>query len=100
MFELGKALQEIENVTDEYVNILESEADNQQAVKYCEDAASQHREAVQRIELHLHERQDDPASVATVSQSSTKSTASRQAQTNAQLKRLEAAQLERRLEQE
>ena len=100
MLELDKALQAIENVTDEYVNILESEADKQQAVKYCEDAASQHREAVQRIELYLRERQDDPASVATVSQRSTNSTASRQAQINAQLKRLEAAQLERRLEQE
>ena len=100
MLELDKALQAIENVTDEYVNILESEADKQQAVKYCEDAASQHREAVQRIELYLRERQDDPASVATVSQRSTNSTASRQAQINAQLKRWEAAQLERRLGQE
>ena len=100
MLELDKALQAIENVTDEYVNILDSEADKQQAVKYCEDAASQHREAVQRIELYLRERQDVPASVATVSQRSTNSTASRQAQINAQLKRLEAAQLERRLEQE
>ena len=98
--DLDKALQAIENVTDEYVATLESEAEKEQAVKYCEDAATQHKEAVCRIELYLRERQDDPSSVATGSNRSTQSSASRQAQITAQVRRLEAAQLERRLEQE
>ena len=89
LVELNKELQAIENITDEYVNTLESEADKQQALKYCEDAENQHQEAVNRIALYLRERQDDPASVATASQASTKSSASLQAQINAQVKRLE-----------
>ena len=100
LIELDKALKAIENITEEYVKILETEEEKQQAIKYCEDAASQHQEAGSRIAQYLRERQDEPASVATGSHISARSSASRQAEINAQVKRLEAAQLARRLEQE
>ena len=100
LIDLDKALQAIENLTDEYVSTLEVESEKEQAVKYCEDASNQHQVAVDRIENYLRERQEDPASVVTGSQASSKSAISRHAQVNAEVKRLEAAQLERRLEQE
>ena len=103
--ELDGAIEAIQEITDEYVGTLESQDDQDQAKKYCEDAEDQHQEAVGRIEAYLQGRKDDPASVAAESQhpqsqSSSSSAASRKAEIDAKVKKLETAQLERRLEQE
>ena len=100
--ELDNALGKLEELNDEYSALLTSDEDRTEAEKYFASAESQHQEAVSRIAEYLKSRKDEPASVVSDlrSQASAMSSASRQAEITAQVKKLEVSQLEHRLELE
>ena len=100
--ELDITLGKLQELNDEYCALVSEEQEKTEAAKYIENAETQHKEAVDRIEQYLQERKEEPPSVTSTgrSRTSAKSSASRQAEITAKVKKLETTQLERRLELE
>ena len=98
--ELDGTLEQLQEVNDEIISTLESEEDISLARRYLVDAEQQHQEAVDRIEAHLAERRDEVSSAASHSQTTARTTASREAEIDLKVKQFETAQLERRLTRE
>ena len=99
--DLDNVLGKLQELNDEYSALVSAE-EKTEAAKYIENAEAQHREAVDRIEQYLQERKGEPPSVASVGRShdSAGSSASRQAEITAKVKKLEVTQLHHRLELE
>ena len=97
--ELDSALARLEELNDEYMTQVPTEEEKKEAVEYFRKAECQQQETVERIQAHLKERKDEPPSVAS-SQVSVRSSASREAEIAAKVKKLEVTQLEHRLDLE
>ncbi|XP_043203367.1 uncharacterized protein LOC122371257 [Amphibalanus amphitrite] len=100
--ELDKALQQVEEASDNIASMLTSEDELEQVKAYQAEADRQHEEAVSRIEGYLKDRKDDPASEVSGQShhSESSSAASRVAEVDAMVKKLELQQLQRRLKTE